>query len=74
MDYQIILDPSLIPDPSGEQLTDEEKAQRLEAATYAMFAAFDVPETNGKKARAIFEARQAKATAAAVAALFAVGE
>lgn len=68
----IEIDASHIPDLDDEQLTQEEKAERLDQATAAMFAAhFNAPAVVGGKAKAIVEARQAKATAAAMAALFA---
>lgn len=60
-----------IPTPSGEQLTDEEKAAQLHDATAALFASvFDAPQVTGNRAKALIEARQAKAAGAALSALF----
>ncbi len=68
----IEIDASQIPDLGDEQLTDEEKAERLNQATAAMFVAhFNSPAVVGGKAKAIVDGRKAKATAAAMAALFA---
>lgn len=68
----IEIDASQIPEPANENLTQEERTARLDEATAAMFAALrSAPKVNGEKAKALIEARQGKAAAAALAALFA---
>lgn len=72
MNTVIQVDLSQIPDPTDESLTPEERQARLDDATAAMFAAvFNAPKVTGEKAKALVEARQAKAAGAALAALFA---
>lgn len=65
------IDASQIPEfDENEQLTDEEKTARLNAATAAMFATiFGAPKVAGGKAKEILDARQDKAVGAALAAL-----
>lgn len=74
MQSYIEIDLDQIPDlDDNDQLTQEEKQQRLDDATAAMFAAlFDAPPVAGGKAKELIEGRQVKAAGAALAALAAL--
>jgi hypothetical protein len=73
MHKTFVIDLDQIPDLDDTELTQEEKQQRLDDATAAMFAAlFNSPVVAGGKAKDLIEARQAKAAGAALAALAAL--
>lgn len=66
------IDLNQIPDLDDTELIQEEKQQRLDEATAAMFAVLlNAPAVAGGKAKELIEARRAKTTGAALAALLA---
>lgn len=65
----IFLDPDQINPVDKEGLTDQERADRLDALSDALFAAARAPKASGEKAQALIAARQAKLAAAVAAEL-----